>query len=74
MDPFGGAAMQFTKLIQRQVRDLHKICRRKCVARYDIEALSKSEENCIDRCVFKYNEANEMLSKVMQEEYQKVPK
>ena len=47
---------------------MHKSCKRKCIPNFDSNVLSRSEENCFDRCTFKYLEANEILSKILQEQ------
>ena len=38
------------------MRSLGEVCFRKCIASFDKEHLSFEEENCVDRCTYKYHQ------------------
>ena len=43
------------------VKGMQKQCQYKCIPKYSNGEISAGERNCIDRCVYKYFEANELI-------------
>jgi len=38
------------------LQDVAEVCFRRCVSSYQKEHLNHLEQNCVDRCVYKYNQ------------------
>lgn len=47
---------------------MKKMCQKKCILDLKNPELNVGEKNCVDRCVYKYYEANEHLIKFFAEE------
>jgi hypothetical protein len=47
---------------------MQSVCLKKCVPDYKTPDLNSGEKNCTDRCVSKYFETNEFLSRLFAED------
>lgn len=47
---------------------MQSVCLKKCIPDYKLGDLNSGEKNCTDRCVSKYFETNELLTKLFAED------
>jgi len=59
---------QLVKINSGFVYGIKKYCKQICTPKFSEIDLNASEKNCVDRCVFKYYEANYYMSKFYREE------